>query len=429
MSETVAVVGLGYVGLPLAVALGAPASGRHVVAFDVNASLVQSLIDHVDPAGEVASADIEKSDVTFTMDATRLRNADAIIVAVPTPIDATKRPDISALRAATRTVGENLSPGTLVVFESTVYPGCTEEVCIPVLEAASGLRADEAFEVAYSPERVVPGDAARTLQKVDKLVGARTISGLERALELYRCVVTQAKVHPVSSIRVAEAAKVLENVQRDLNIALMNELALVLDRAGIDTNEVIDAASTKWNFHPYRPGLVGGHCIGVDPYYLTYMAERLGYHPDVILAGRRVNDSMGRFVARKVVDLLIQADVRVRGSVVTVLGLTFKEDVADLRNSRVVELVDELAVHGVDLVLHDAVADAAQVETVYGRPPVQDWRQRRPSALILAVPHQVYRKELPKWLAERSVPVVVDIKGTLARELTDLAQDTVGWRL
>lgn len=411
--HTVGVVGLGYVGLPLAVALGAT---RRVVAHDIDPVLVRSLGDGVDPAGEVSAQAIRSSRVTFTTDPRLLAQAEVVIVAVPTPIDATKRPDVSALESAARTVGENLAPGALVVFESTVYPGCTEDLCLPILESASGQRVDEGFELAYSPERVVPGDAARTLEKVDKLVAGRTERALERALELYRSVVTEGTVHPVASIRVAEAAKVLENVQRDLNVALMNECALIFDRAGIDTNEVIDAAATKWNFHPYRPGLVGGHCIGVDPYYLTHMAERLDYHPDVILAGRRVNDGMGRFVARKVVELLIAADVRVRGSIVAVLGLTFKEEVADLRNSRVVELVDELARHGIELVLHDPLADPRRVEAIFGQKAVSNWSERRLDGLVLAVPHAEYLRSVPNWLADNpACGVVVDVKGVLPR--------------
>ena len=410
LDGVVAVVGLGYVGLPLAVALGAT---RQVVAYDIDAALVCSLDSGVDPAGEISGDAIRRSNVTFTTDARLLAQAEVVIVAVPTPIDATKRPDVSALESATRTVGENLAPGALIVFESTVYPGCTEDLCLPILELSSGRKVDEGFELAYSPERVVPGDAARSLEKVDKLVAGHTPIALKRALDVYRSVI-EAPVHPVASIKVAEAAKVLENVQRDLNIALINECALIFDRAGIDTNEVIEAASTKWNFHSYRPGLVGGHCIGVDPYYLTHMAERLGYHPDVILAGRRVNDGMGRFIGRKVVDMLIAADRRVRGSVVAVLGLTFKENVGDLRNTRVMELVGELVEHGIDVLLHDPVADQASAEHVFGRPLVSTWSDRRLDALVLAVPHTEYLKTVPAWLAAvPTCPVIVDVKGVL----------------
>lgn len=416
--QTVAVVGLGYVGLPLALALG-----RHfrVVAHDIDPELVQSLRDGVDPTGETPPSMVmaAQGPVFFTTQTDRIGLADVVVVAVPTPIDATRRPDLSALRAATEVVGRQLRKGTLVVYESTVYPGCTEDVCLPILERESGLTCDADFDLAYSPERVSPGDAARTLQNVDKLVGARTDRGRERAVALYRRVV-DATVHPVSSIRVAEAAKVLENVQRDLNIALMNECARIFDRAGIDTNEVIDAAATKWNFHPYRPGLVGGHCISVDPYYLTHFAERLDYRPEVIQAGRRVNDSMGTFVAQKLVRELAAAGRPVAYARVGVLGLTFKEDIADLRNTRVVELVAELRSFNVRPILHDPVAAPSKVEQVFGDPPVQFDELNNLDAAVIAVPHHALRETsieaLLAMFAEPSEAIILDVRGMVSDE-------------
>lgn len=422
---TVGVVGLGYVGLPLAVAL---AAHRGVVAHDINPRLLASLREGVDPSGEVSGDILALIDdnLAFTQDPSALAEAEAVLVAVPTPIDATRRPDLSALRAATAVVGRHLAEGALVVYESTVYPGCTEDVCLPILERESGMRCDVDFELAYSPERVSPGDAARTLRNVDKLVGARTPRGLERALDLYRGVV-DAPVHPVNSIRVAEAAKVLENVQRDLNIALMNECALIFDRAGIDTNAVIDAASSKWNFHAYRPGMVGGHCIGVDPYYLTHMAELLGYHPEVILAGRRINDEMGRFVASKTVRELIRRHKVVAGARVAVLGVTFKEDVPDVRNTRVVDLVSELRAHGVEVSLCDPLADPDQVRGAFGGELVSLSALVDLDAVVFAVPHAEYRGLDLEELRVRcgDAPVIIDVRGVVDRD----AATRLGFRL
>lgn len=398
----ICVIGLGYVGLPLAVAFSRQ-EGTVVVGFDVNARLVRDLNHGIDPAGEVEP---DPDAVIFTTEPEALWNSDVFIVAVPTPIDETKRPDLSALQAASQCVGQALreSRGALVVYESTVYPGCTEDLCLPILEEASGLKADQDFDVAYSPERVVPGDAMHSLERVTKLVAARNPKVLDFVATLYQGI---TKVHKVSSIRAAEAAKVLENTQRDLNIALMNECALIFERAGIDTNEVIDAAATKWNFHPYRPGLVGGHCIGVDPYYLTYMAERLGYRPEVILAGRRVNDSMGEYVAEQTVRALNKKGIASKNARVAVLGLTFKENVRDLRNSRVFDLVQSLESYGCLVILHDAHAgDGDEVEKIYGRPAASSVTDLgNLDAIVVATPHDAY-KDL-----DFGDTLVLDVKG------------------
>ncbi len=426
LDGVVAVVGLGYVGLPLAVALGAT---RQVVAYDIDAALVCSLDSGVDPAGEISGDAIRRSNVTFTTDARLLAQAEVVIVAVPTPIDATKRPDVSALESATRTVGENLAPGALIVFESTVYPGCTEDLCLPILELSSGRKVDEGFELAYSPERVVPGDAARSLEKVDKLVAGHTPIALKRALDVYRSVI-EAPVHPVASIKVAEAAKVLENVQRDLNIALINECALIFDRAGIDTNEVIEAASTKWNFHSYRPGLVGGHCIGVDPYYLTHKAERVGLHPQVILAGRRINDKMGAFVADRVIKELIRLGWPAPKGIVTVAGLTFKEDIPDLRNTKVIDVIRELEDFGLTVQVHDPVADPSEAEKNHGIALIAAEDLKPAHAVVLAVAHTQFNAGGWPWINSLLAPgkrFVADIKGILPPG--DAPKDVVYWRL
>jgi UDP-N-acetyl-D-galactosamine dehydrogenase len=346
----IAVVGLGYVGLPLALAFGRAAD---TVGIDLSAEKIAQYKKQVDPAGEVpASAFAAAERLSFTTDFKALAKAEFIIVAVPTPVDATHNPDFGPLIAASRAVGKHMGRGATVVYESTVYPGATEEVCLPILAETSGMTWRKDFHIAYSPERINPGDPEHRLETIVKVVAGDDAGTLERVAALYGRVV-QAGIHRASSIRVAEAAKVIENTQRDLNIALMNELAIIFDRAGLDTHEVLEAARTKWNFLPFRPGLVGGHCIGVDPYYLTYKAEALGYHPQVILAGRRINDGMGAFVAQQTVKCLARSGSAVKGATVAVLGLTFKENVADLRNSKVFDLIAELESYGVDVVAHE----------------------------------------------------------------------------
>ena len=360
--SAVAVVGLGYVGLPLAVAFA-----RHfkVIGFDLNDRRVRELASGLDRTGEVTSEALKGCSARFTSDPAALREARAVIVAVPTPIDEHRNPDLSPVEGASRTVGRNLSEGTVVVYESTVYPGVTEEICLPILEAESGLRCGIGFTMGYSPERINPGDKVHTLETIKKIVSGSDASTLDLLAELYGTVV-KAGIHRAPSIKVAEAAKVIENTQRDLNIALMNELSIIFDRLGIDTLDVLEAAGTKWNFLPFRPGLVGGHCIGVDPYYLTFKAEELGCHPQVILAGRRINDEMGKHVAETCVKLLIRQGRLVNAARVGVLGFTFKENVPDLRNTRVIDVIRELREYGLEVLVHDPLADSDEVRREYG---------------------------------------------------------------
>jgi UDP-N-acetyl-D-galactosamine dehydrogenase len=397
--ETVAVVGLGYVGLPLAVAFG---KQHTTIGFDLNENKIANYRNGIDPTGEVDPADLRAaSRLEFTSDPARLRAARLIVVAVPTPIDHAHRPDLAILENASRLIGANLSPGTVVIYESTVYPGCTEEVCVPILEQVSGLRwlggpgrtaSDDGngFYIGYSPERINPGDKVHRLETIVKIVSGDTPQTLERVAALYASVV-EAGLHRASSVKVAEAAKVIENTQRDLNIALMNELSLIFHRLGIDTLDVLEAAGTKWNFLPFRPGLVGGHCIGVDPYYLTYKAEAEGHHPEVILAGRKTNDGMGKFIAEQTVKALVRHGHAVNGAKVVVLGLTFKEDCPDLRNSRVADIIAELKEYHCDVYVHDPLADTAEARHEYGV-ELTPWERLPPAqALVLAVAHRQYR--------------------------------------
>jgi len=386
---TIAVVGLGYVGLPLAVEFGKKYA---TIGFDLSTVKIAAYRNGVDPTGEVSSEALRAvKKLSFTTDATELRHADFIIVAVPTPVDAAHQPDFGPLLSASATVGANLKRGATVVFESTVYPGATEEICVPVLEQRSGLQWKRDFFVGYSPERINPGDKEHTLTRITKVVSGDTPETLERVASVYGSIVT-AGVYRASSISVAEAAKVIENTQRDLNIALMNELALLFHKIGIDTTEVLEAAGTKWNFLPFRPGLVGGHCIGVDPYYLTHKADKLGYHPQVILAGRRINDGMGKYVAEQTVKHLIQAGSPVKGAHVTVLGLTFKEDCPDIRNTRVIDVVNELASYGLTVHVHDPVADPDEARREYGI-ELKEWDALpRARAIVAAVPHREFKQ-------------------------------------
>src|SRR3954463_1865804 len=382
---TVAIVGLGYVGLPVAVAFG---KERPTVGYDLSKKRIENLRHHVDATGEVATADLLDSKHFRATDyPADLADADFIIVAVPTPINAARQPDLSPLESASETVGRYMKPGAIVVYESTVYPGATEEVCVPILEKASGMRWKQDFHVGYSPERINPGDRSHSFTQILKVVSGDDAETLEKVAGLYASVVT-AGVYQASSIRVAEAAKVIENTQRDLNIAFVNELSIIFERMGLDTNEVLKAASTKWNFLPFKPGLVGGHCIGVDPYYLTHKAELTGYHPEVILAGRRINDGMGAHIARKTVQQLILAGRNIRGARVNVLGLTFKEDCADIRNSRVIDVIRELREFGIDVHVHDPAADAEAVLHEYDL-RLRSWEELPAAdALVLAVAHK-----------------------------------------
>ncbi len=411
----VAVVGLGYVGLPLAVALSREFD---VVGFDVSSRRIRELQEGVDSTGEVDSERLRQAVLTLTDSPTDLRRAGVVIVAVPTPIDQHRRPDLAYVSGASTLVGENMLPGCMVVFESTVYPGLTEEVCVPILEQRSGLVCGRDFRVGYSPERINPGDKEHTLETIVKIVAGQDEDGTELLARLYGSVVT-AGVHRASSIKVAEAAKVIENTQRDLNIALMNELALIFQRLGIDTQEVLEAAGTKWNFLRFTPGLVGGHCIGVDPYYLTFKAEALGFHPQVILAGRRINDFMGKHVAETAIKMMNNNGCRIRGARVGVLGLTFKENVPDLRNTRVIDVIEELREYKVEVLVHDPAADPEEALHEYGLrlAPLEEFRDL--SAVILAVPHEAYKRlpltELRAWFGTTNGerPILLDVKAAL----------------
>lgn len=433
--DTVAVVGLGYVGLPLAVAFGRL---RRTIGLDLNEEKLAHYRAGLDPSGEVEPEQLGQARMLeFTSDASKLSEAQIIIVVVPTPIDQARRPDLSPLEGACRAVGAHLQPGAIVIFESTVYPGCTEEVCVPLLEKASGLPwagrnqadSEKGFYVGYSPERINPGDKEHRLETIIKVVSGDTPQTLEKVATLYETVVTVG-THRAASIKVAEAAKVIENTQRDLNIALMNELALIFNRLDIDTLDVLEAAGTKWNFLPFRPGLVGGHCIGVDPYYLTYKAEAVGHHPQVILAGRQTNDNMGKFVAEQTVKRLVQHGHRVSGAKIAVLGLTFKENCPDLRNSRVVDIIDELREYCCEVMVHDPMADPKEAQAEYGI-TLCGWQDlRNCQAVILAVPHAQYlRTSISEYGAMMDKgATLIDIKCVLDRAELEAANLNV-WRL
>lgn len=425
--RTVAVVGLGYVGLPIAVAFG---KRHHTIGFDINKAKVEELQKGFDRTGEVSAADLKASDVQYTQDPVALKKADFIIVAVPTPINEAQQPDLKALRMSSELIGKNMSPGTIVVYESTVYPGATEEVCLPILEKTSGLKAGVDFKVGYSPERINPGDKEHTLEKIVKVVSAQDEESLEIVAATYGLVV-KAGVHKASSIKVAEAAKVIENTQRDLNIALMNELALIFHRLGIDTKGVLEAAGTKWNFLKFSPGLVGGHCIGVDPYYLTHKAESVGYHPQVILAGRRINNGMGKFVAEQTMKRLGQLGRPVNELKVSVLGLTFKENVPDLRNSKVPDIIKELQEYGVQVVVHDPLADSEEAVAEYGL-HLSEWGNlTNADGIVLAVAHQAYVEMGPQkildLLRNPEHGVLIDVKSVL--DQSKLPKSLAYWRL
>ena len=409
---SVAVIGLGYVGLPVAVAFG---KERCSIGYDLSKKRVENLKQRVDTTGEVSAAELsEAKRFRPTGDATELAEADFIIVAVPTPINAARQPDLRPLESASETVGRHMKPGAIVVYESTVYPGCTEEVCVPILERSSGMRWRQDFHVGYSPERINPGDKEHVFPKIRKVVSADDEGTLEKIAELYGSVV-KAGVYRAPSIKVAEAAKVIENTQRDLNIAFVNELAIIFERLGIETHEVLKAAGTKWNFLPFRPGLVGGHCIGVDPYYLTHKAELAGYHPEVILAGRRINDGMGAHIARKTVQQMIHTGRNIKGARVNVLGLTFKENVPDIRNSKVIDIIRELAEFGVQTFVHDPVVADEDALREYGL-RLCDWESLPPAdALVLAVPHKDFLLRTPAELTAKIVRrgCVIDVKSVL----------------
>ncbi len=406
----IAVVGLGYVGLPLAVHL---ASFFDVVGFDLKTERIQELQTGFDRTLEVSDSQLGNAGIVYTDKPGDLADCRLMIVAVPTPIDESRIPDLSPLRGASKTVGRHLQNGSCVVYESTVYPGATEEICIPILEAESGLKFERDFTVGYSPERINPGDKVHTLDKIMKIVSGSDPATCDLLAKVYGKVV-KAGIHKAGSIKVAEAAKVIENTQRDLNIALMNELAKIFDICGIDTQEVLEAAGTKWNFLPFSPGLVGGHCIGVDPYYLTFKAEALGYHPEMILAGRRINDGMGKHVAERAVKMLIKAGKQVRGAKVAILGITFKEDVPDLRNTKVIDIINELKDYGVDVLINDPLADLGEARQYYGAELQPLDAIKDADAVILAVMHKTYREIGLKGISgmcNGSSALVIDVKG------------------
>ena len=414
----VGVIGLGYVGLPLAVEFG-----KHfeTVGFDIQPARVAELERGKDSTLEVTRAELKSSHrLTYTTTLADLKRCDVFIVTVPTPIDDYKRPDLTPLIKASESVGQVLKRGSVVVYESTVYPGCTEEVCVPILERVSGLQFNVDFYAGYSPERINPGDKEHRLPTIKKVTSGSTPEVAAFVDSLYRSIVT-AGTHKASSIRVAEAAKVIENTQRDVNIALINELALIFNRLGIDTQEVLEAAGSKWNFLPFRPGLVGGHCIGVDPYYLTHKAQEIGYHPEMILAGRRINDNMGTYVATEILKLMTSKKIHAKDSRVLVLGLTFKENCPDLRNSKVVDVIRELEKFGANVDVHDPWVDAAEARHEYGIRPIRDLKPHHYDAIVMAVAHREFKEmgvAAIRRLAKRHA-VIYDIKHVFTRADVD----------
>ena len=426
-NTVVGVIGLGYVGLPVAVEFGKKYA---TIGYDVKVRSIEAYKQHTDPTGELSAEELMAADqITYTTDPKAFSKADFIIVAVPTPIDNARQPDLSPLKSATETAGRYMKKGAVVVYESTVYPGTTEEVCVPILEKMSGLQWKQGFNVGYSPERINPGDKAHTLTSIVKIVSGDTADTLARVADLYGSIIT-AGIYRAPDIKTAEAAKVIENTQRDLNIALMNELAVIFDRLNIDTLNVLEAAGTKWNFLPFRPGLVGGHCIGVDPYYLTYKAETMGYHPEVILAGRRINDNMGKFVAEQTIKLMARAGLNILGARVGILGLTFKEDCADLRNSRVINIIEELTSYSVAPMVHDPLADPEDARSFFNirLTPLEEMVDL--DAIVIAVGHQLYRTMPLKKLLSLLKPngCIIDIKSIL--DISELQKAGVHfWRL
>jgi UDP-N-acetyl-D-galactosamine dehydrogenase len=415
-NEKIALIGLGYVGLPLAVEFG---KVRPVLGFDINAARVEELRCGKDYTLEVAPADLlAAKNLEFSNDRARLEECGVYIVTVPTPIDNANRPDLTPLIRASETVGKAMKAGALVIYESTVFPGCTEEVCVPILERESGLKFNEDFYCGYSPERINPGDKVNTLTTIKKITSGSTPEVAEVVDGLYKLII-KAGTWKASSLKVAEAAKVIENCQRDLNIAFVNELSVLFDRLGIDTIEVLEAAGSKWNFLPFRPGMVGGHCIGVDPYYLTHKAEEVGYHPQVILAGRRINDNMARYAARSVIRLMLRSGIDVARSTVGVMGMTFKENCPDIRNSKVANLIQELEAWGVTVVTVDPWADAAEVELEYGirLGVIDQWN--KVDSLVVAVGHSQFRAmtmgQLRTYCTGKN-PVLADLKALYNRD-------------
>ena len=425
-NRNISVIGLGYVGLPMAVEFGCQSK---VIGFDINIDRIEELKVGFDRTKEVSKADLLKAKLHFTSNAKDLKNADFHIIAVPTPINEAKQPNLTPLKTASQTIGSYLKEGDIVVYESTVYPGATEEDCVPILEKNSGLKCGKDFFVGYSPERINPADKKHTFTNIVKVVSGQTQEVLNIVADVYSSVVT-AGVYKVSSIKVAEAAKVIENTQRDLNIALINELAIIFGKLGIDTLEVLEAAGTKWNFLPFRPGLVGGHCIGVDPYYLTYKANRIGLHPQVILAGRRINDNMGKYIAEQTVKQLIKKSVKVHGATIALLGLTFKKNCPDLRNTKVIDICRELQDYSIKVVVNDPLADRQEAKDFYDIGLI-DWKKiPKVDAIIVAVAHDVYRKRpLAEFEKKMKFPkILIDVKSIFERKEAQ-KHNIVLWRL
>lgn len=426
--EKLSLVGLGYVGMPIAIEFAK--RGVDVIGYDLNETKIETYKSGIDPTNEVGDEVIKNSTVCFTADETELRNAKFHIVAVPTPVNDDHTPDLTPVQGASRTLGRNLTKGSVIVFESTVYPGVTEDVCVPILEKESGLKCGVDFKIGYSPERINPGDKVHRLNTITKIVSGMDEETLDTVAKVYEIVV-DAGVHRAQSIKVAEAAKVIENSQRDINIAFMNELSIIFNKMGIDTKSVLEAAGTKWNFLNFRPGLVGGHCIGVDPYYLTYKAEMLGYHSQVILAGRRINDDMGKYVAENVVKHLIKADKPVCNAKVAILGFTFKENCPDTRNTRIIDIVHELDEYGITPAIADPTADAAEAKRLYGVEFVDMAEIENMDAVVLAVAHEQFKAltmEKIGSLFGEGKKVLIDIKGILDRKTYEEAGYSY-WRL
>jgi UDP-N-acetyl-D-galactosamine dehydrogenase len=424
VKKNIAVVGLGYVGLPVAVAFG---KENKVIGFDVNTQRIEELNNHIDCTNEVTINELKEANIKFTNHKEELTTADFIIVAVPTPIDEHNQPDLTPLIKASETVGSVLQKGTIVVFESTVYPGATEEVCVPILEKESKLVYGKDFYVGYSPERINPGDTTHRFTTIKKIVAGQNETITNEMAEVYESVI-EAGVYKASSIKVAEAAKVIENTQRDVNIALMNELAIIFNQLDIDTSEVLKAAGTKWNFLNFKPGLVGGHCIGVDPYYLTYKAESIGYHPEVILSGRRINDNIAKFIALNIIKALIKQGITIQGAKVNVYGLTFKENCPDLRNTKVIQVIKELKEYGLEIYSHDPVADKVEATKIYGI-ELQDF-ETLPQAdvAIFAVAHDLYLQQKQSYLnLIKDKGVICDVKAIIADD--DVKATQYLWRL
>ena len=423
--RVIAVIGLGYVGLPLAVEFG---KVQHTVGFDINCRRVTELTSGVDSTLEVAASELREARfLTFSDDIEHIVGSDVFIITVPTPIDSVNRPDLRYLRSASELVAKVMKAGATVIYESTVYPGCTEEFCVPILEQVSGLKYNRDFFCGYSPERVNPGDKVNTLPKIVKITSGSTPEVADFVDGLYRRIITSGTFR-AASIRVAEAAKVIENVQRDLNIALINELSVIFERLDIDTSDVLDAAGSKWNFLPFRPGMVGGHCIGVDPYYMTHKAEEVGYHPQIILAGRRINDNMARYVARNLVKRMLLNGIDVAQSTVGVMGVTFKENCPDIRNSKVFDLITELEAWGVQVVVEDPWADKSEVKREYDVELVKLTSERKVNSLVVAVGHREFRQMTPdelRLLCTGDKPVLADVKALYDREETIDAGFTV----